>query len=156
MPPCDTFSFPYRWLEETDDLSDIKVLVCTQHVSSNLFAQTRLHLSSIATRQNDQRSFTEESYHHDVVLQLAAADGQLQVSHGSQLVLQRGAAIIYHIFHRKVVCRGPALIVFVPGDRIRTDAGSWIYSIEGKWGHNNKTSTPFHFLLPQWELTCRH
>lgn len=68
-----------------------------------------------------------QSYHHDVILQLAAADGQMQVSHGSQPVLQRGAAIIYHIFHRKVVCRGPALVVLVPVDGIRPDAGSWIY-----------------------------
>lgn len=63
----------------------------------------------------------DSSYHHDVVLQLAAAYGQLQVGHGPELVLQRGTAVIYHIFHREVVSCGPALKVLIPDqcDRMR-------------------------------------
>lgn len=55
------------------------------------------------------------SYHHDVVLQLATAYGQLQVGHGPEAVLQRSAAIIYHVFHREVISCGPALIMLIPG-----------------------------------------
>lgn len=54
------------------------------------------------------------AYHHDVVLQLAATYGQLQVSHGPEAVLQRSAAIVHHIFHREVIRCGPALIVLIP------------------------------------------
>lgn len=99
-------------------------------------------LSSIATFLISNKAKTiralGQSYHHDVILQLAAAYGQLQVSHSSQLVLQRGAAVVYHIFHREVVCRGPALIVLVPGDGIRMDAGSWIYIYKASGGTTSR------------------
>lgn len=61
------------------------------------------------------RQQMDSSYHHDVVLQLAAAYGQLQVSHGPETVLQRSAAVIYDVFHREVIGCGPALIVLIPG-----------------------------------------
>ena len=54
-------------------------------------------------------------YHHDVVLQLSAADDQLQISHGSEAVLQRRAAVIHNVSNREVISCGPALIVLIPG-----------------------------------------
>jgi hypothetical protein len=54
-------------------------------------------------------------YHHDIVLQLAAADGELQVSHCSEPALKGCAAVIHYILHREVIGRCPALIVLIPG-----------------------------------------
>lgn len=62
---------------------------------------------------------TDSSYHHDVILQLAAAYGQLQVSHGPQTVLQRSAAVIYDVLHGEVIGCGPALVVLIPGQSNR-------------------------------------
>lgn len=56
----------------------------------------------------------DSTHHHDVVLQLPAAYDQLQVGRGAETVLQRGAAVVYHVFHREVIRRGPTLIVFIP------------------------------------------
>lgn len=115
-------------------------------------------LSSIATFLISNKAKTiralGQSYHHDVILQLAAAYGQLQVSHSSQLVLQRGAAVVNHIFHREVVCRGPALIVLVPGDGIRMDA-EYTYTRQVGAQHLGKINTR-SLLVLRWELTCRH
>lgn len=55
-------------------------------------------------------------YHHDVVRQPAAAYGELQVGHGAEAVLQRGAAVVDDVLHREVVGCGPALEVLVPED----------------------------------------
>lgn len=53
-------------------------------------------------------------YHHDVVLKMAASDGQLQVSDSPEPILQSGATIIHHILHWEVIGSCPTLIMFVP------------------------------------------
>lgn len=70
-----------------------------------------------------QHQQMDSSYHNDIILQLAAAYGQLQVSHGPETVLQRSAAVIYNVFHREVICCGPAFIVLIPGqcNRLRME-----------------------------------
>lgn len=119
------------WPEEADHLSDVKVLVCTQHVSCNLltqkenphsFGSKRINLQSktkwiwaVVWLDIPRHRQTDSSYHYDVVLQLAAAYGQLHVSHGPKTVLQCSAAVVDHIFHWEVIGCGPALIVLIPG-----------------------------------------
>lgn len=99
-------------------MSDVKVLICTQHVTCDLHTQITLRETIWFCKVPDGGTQqTESPYHHGVILQLAAAYGELQVSHGTKTVLQRGAAIIYNVLHREVVGRGPALKVLVPDQR---------------------------------------
>lgn len=53
-------------------------------------------------------------YHHDVILKVAASDGQVQVSDGPKPILQSGATIIHQILHWEVIGSCPPLIMFVP------------------------------------------
>lgn len=48
-----------------------------------------------------------------------AAYGQLQVGHGPEAVVQRRAAIIYHVLYGEVVSCGPALKMLIPEENVR-------------------------------------
>lgn len=122
----------HLWPEEADHLSNVKVLVCTQHVTCDLHRQiTPRETIWFCKVPDGGTQQTESPYHHDVILQLAAAYSELQVSHGTETVLQCGAAIIYNVLHREVVGRGPALKVLVP-DQKRTGA-EWKCRIRSSW-----------------------
>ena len=65
-------------------------------------------------RDGERKRERPPPYHHDVILQPAAAYGELQVSHGAQPVVQCCAAIVDHVLQWEVVGCGPALKVLIP------------------------------------------
>ena len=98
------------------------------------------------TLQHQQQM--DSSYHHDVVLQLAAAYDQLQVGHGPEAVLQRRAAVIYNVFHREVISCGPALVVLIPGQCNRLEIE------QNKDCNKTAESTPHRSYNSENSLVC--